>query len=226
MFKKMTISILASALIFGPVLPSWAKDLKVETIDRNVAATVYSLKKTKSYTIVEIGFKNTTSGYVAFRPNEIYVNDRDKYSVGPMPFDKLQNIQHEQSKTVSTGSLVGAIVLGIAGLAVGNSNPDAAVGLAIAALGLGGVFIISAILENEAKNNRLIAFKNNSLQTIDKIPPDMTLGGFLYFPPVKKPVSVTIMVGQPGGGYEKKTILVKSIKEPRKAKKHKYSVEG
>ena len=79
----------------------------------------------------------------------------------------------------------------------------------MAALGMGGAFVISEALESSAKDNHFVAFQNNSLDTIDKLPPGVTLGGFLYFPKTKKPTSITIVTETRPGHFEKKIIPLK-----------------
>lgn len=225
-FSSLVKPFLIASIIFAPASGAQAKRLDhVETIDQHIEATVYSLKRSRDYTLIEIGFENTQDHYVSFTPQEIYLNDRDQYSVAPLPIEELTSLAERTPITdsVSMGSLIGAVVLGVAGIAAAGSNRNLAKGLGIAALALGGTFIISAVLENAAKQNRLVTFKNNTLKTINKLPPHMILGGFLYFPKVKHPTSLTIMVKKSGGGYERKIIPLKTVKAPRKAGHNKYA---
>jgi hypothetical protein len=107
--------------------------------------------------------------------------------------------------------------LGIATLGTsmyGKSNVSK--GLGIAALSMGGAYLLSKNLENYSQQNRLIGFEGNRLGSIDKLPPGMVLGGFLYFPATKKPKSVTIVARNKSGQYEKKTFDLREVKESRR----------
>jgi len=191
---KSLFLILALSLALQPFLikNGWAKTAPiVDTIDNSIQVQVYKVKKKSDFVAVEIGFTNTTDNYLAFTPKEIYLNGSNSYSVAPIPFDQLNDIEATQ-KNYSLIPLSLAIGLGIG--AIGASNhQNVARGLAMAALGMGGVFALSEILQNKADKNTLITFENNSLSHIDKLPPGVTLGGFLYFPKVKSPQSLTII---------------------------------
>lgn len=220
--KNIIIYSLCFALVTLNSTLSWAKHPQPITIHPNIETTVYSYKKTKHFVAVEIGFTNPTNHYIRFTPTEIYLNDKHKYSVSLMPFEDLQHIEQRSTNISALPYILGA-VLGIASIATSGSNRDVARALGIAALGVGGAFIISSILASKAKNNQLIAFQNNSLRTTKRIPPGKTIGGFLYFPRVKKPTSITIVSRSKSGTYEKHNISLKKTSSPRKKRfKNKY----
>ncbi|MBX7147910.1 hypothetical protein K1X76_02395 [bacterium] len=187
--KQILAFIITCSLILSPYL-AMATDPVL--LDSNLEVTVYSYKKEAGFTAVEIGFTNTSDKYVPLNAQEIYLNDEGKYSLALLKKDDVQSLS-EKHGNFSAAPLILGTVLGISGIAVGSSNSDVSRGLLIAALGMGGVFVISKTLEASAKNNKLITFEGNSLNTVDKIPPGMTLGGFLYFPKAKKPVSISII---------------------------------
>ncbi len=202
--KRSLIFLILFCFLFSQL--AFAKEVAPpETLDKNTEVTIYSVKKRHDFVAVEIGFTNKTNHYVLFTPTEIYLNDPQKYSVSPLPFDDLNELRVKETH-YSLIPLGVAIALGISGAAV--HNHDAGEALGLAALGMGGAFVISAILEDKANNNQLVTFENNSLRTITKLPPGVTLGGFLYFPKVKKPTSITIVVETSKGVFEKKNIPI------------------
>lgn len=194
-----------------------------ETIDKNIAVKVYSYKKTRDFVAVEVGFTNMTDRYVSFTPREIYLNDQTKYSTSLLTHDEMNEVAAHRANTAknfSTASIILGTVLGVAavGSAVGDAD-EAAKWLGVAALGsLGGV-IISETLSSAANNRQLVSFKNNSLRTVTKLPPGVTLGGFLYFAPVKNPTSISVVVETSKGHAQSRVIHLTRVKTSRKAPK-------
>lgn len=184
----------------------------VQTLNNQIEAKVLAFKKTKYYTAVEIGFTNPTGNYLEFTPTEIYLDDAVKYSQPLLTQEQMRYIErHKPSHSLLPLAL--GVGLGISALAVSPSNSDAAYGLGIAALGMGGAALLTSGFDDAAKQKKLISFENNSLSSIDKIPPGMTLGGVLYFSPTKKPVSITLIAKSRNGGYEKKVFSLEKKKK-------------
>ncbi len=206
--KNNLIALLTISLIFFNVSAANAKKQdeyidNVQTINNNVEAKLYAVKKTKYYTAVEIGFTNYSGEYVEFSPKEIFLDDEIKYSQPLLDMDQVREIQ-ARKPSAAVFPLILGVGLGIASLATSKGNDDVAFGLGVAALGAGGAALITKGLEDRAKQNKFIAFENNSIASLKKIPPGMTLGGVLYFPPTKKPVSITLLTRSTRGGYDKK----------------------
>ena len=215
--KRLLSIFLVTCVILAQPSTAFARSKKgpssaVQTIHNKVEAQVYSYKKKKHYTAVEIGFTNTTGKYVSFRPKEIYLDDKKKYSQGLLTMDQIRAIEHKKPGASIVPTVL-AVGLGIAALGTSRGNSDVAFGLAMGALSVGGVAVLTKSLENRAKLNKLIAFENNSLGSIKRIPPGMTLGGVLYFPPTKKPKSITLIVNGRSGKYEKKIFYLKDVKK-------------
>ena len=182
-----------------------------ETLGRDIEVKVYSYKKYREFVAVEIGFTNKKSDYVPFTASEIYLNDSSSYSVAPLTPHDLDHVNLNRTH-FSLIPLTVAIGLGIGAIGASNHG-DVARGLALGALGAGGAFVLSEALENQARDNKLVAFDANSLESIDKLPPNVTLGGYLFFPRVKRPTSITIVTKGGKQNYEKKTLpLVKKTK--------------
>ncbi|EKD52117.1 MAG: hypothetical protein ACD_62C00111G0002, partial [uncultured bacterium] len=194
-----------------PTLP----DSTIQTINNNVEVRLYAYKKTKHYTAVEIGFTNNTNHYVTFSPKEIYLDDEVKYSQSLLSMDQIRIIEQEKPGMAIFPTAI-AVGLGIAALGTSRSHNDVAFGLAMGALGAGGAALLTKGLEDRAKQNKFIAFENNTITNINKLPPGMTLGGVLYFSPTKKPKGVTMMVKNNAGQLEKKIFLFKDLKKKRK----------
>lgn len=208
MFKKLFTLFISVCLCLTHVSPARARTIKlppesVQTIHNQVEARVYAYKKTKHYTAVEIGFTNTTGNYVEFTPQEIYLDDAVKYSQSLLSVDQIREIE-QRKPGLSLFPLAAAVGLGVAALATGRKNSDLGYYLGVAALGMGGVSLLTKGFENRAKENKFIAFESNTLSNIKRLPPGITLGGVLYFPPTKKPQSVTLIAGSGAGRYEKK----------------------
>ncbi|MBU0504877.1 MAG: hypothetical protein ABII18_02630 [bacterium] len=185
---------------------------QVQTINNKIEAKVYNYKKKKHYTAVEIGFTNTTNNYVSFQPKEIYLDDEVKYSQGLLSMNQIQQIESKKPGASLFPTAI-AVALGIGALGASRGSGDAAFGLGMAALSMGGVALLTKGLEERAKQNKFIAFENNDISDIKRLPPGMTLGGVLYFPPTKKPKSVTLVVKNSSGKYEKKVFNLKDIKK-------------
>lgn len=204
-FLICCLSVLYSCPAFPRSLTTF--DDQIQTINSNIEAQVFSVKKTKHYTAVEIGFTNMTDKYVEFTPQEIYLDDEVKYSLPLLTMEEIEEIQHHKpSNSIFPTAL--AVGLGIAALGTSRGNSDAAFGLGMAALGVGGAAVLTKGLENRSTNNKLIAFQNNKISEIGKLPPGITLGGILYFPPTKKPKSISIMTKTKNGSYERKVFYV------------------
>lgn len=206
--------ILIFCFVFGFGHPSFsfAKKLKyVEpiTLSPHLEFEVFSYKKERNFTAVEIGFTNTGNSYVPFKVTEIYL-DTDKYSLKPLTISQAKSVIRNKAKASGRDiSLILGTVFGIGSIAVGGSNPDLSKGLAITALSLGGVYVLSGVLKNKKKSNLLIGIENNDIRNVDKVPPQMTLGGFLYFPKAKKPRGITVVVENTKGQFLRKRIWFK-----------------
>lgn len=183
-------------------------DEQISTINNNIVVEVFGYKKTKHYTAVELGFTNNANQYVEFTPKEIFLNDKVKYSVSLLTTDQIASIEEKKPGLALFPTALG-VGLGIAALATSRYNGDVAYGLAMGALSVGGLALLTNGLENRAKQNKLIMFENNSLEGIKKLPPGMTLGGVLYFQPTKKPDSLTIMARSKSGSLEKNNFPLK-----------------
>lgn len=212
MIKKTSPIILAIYLSFCLSSPSFARKLttfddQIQTINSNIEAQIFSVKKTKKYTAVEVGFTNTTDKYVEFAPKEIYLDDHVKYSLPLLTMDEIEDIQNKKPSNALFPTAL-AVGLGIAALGTSRGNSDVAFGLAMGALGVGGAALLTKGLENRSTQNKLIAFQNNKIDDIKKLPPGMTLGGVLYFPPTKKPKSITIIAKNKSGGFERKVFNI------------------
>lgn len=198
----------------APVFPK-GKDAPpvVETLDNSITASVYSFKKNHHYVAVEIGFSNPTDDYLEFTPTEIYLDDQGKYSKSPLTVAELQDIENRKP---GIGIVPGALAVGLGLAALGTGiygKSGAAKGLGVAALGAGGAYALTKGIEGHTKANKLIKFENNSIDGIKRLPPGMTLGGFLFFPAAKHPTSVTIVAKAKGGKYEKKTFYLQNVKK-------------
>lgn len=189
----------------------------VLTINGDIVAQVYSFKKRKHYTVVEIGFTNPTHNYIEFTPKEIFLDDDVKYSLPPLTTDEVARIE-QKKPGMSILPLALAAGLGIASLATSRVSNDASFGLGVAALSAGGAALLTSGLENQAKKNKLITFENNRLDGIKRLPPGMTLGGLLYFPPTKNPKSLTVIATSKNGSFEKKTFDLSGVKSSQKKK--------
>lgn len=216
--KKLICYALSLSLIFIQIPQALAKrSPQVVPVSPNLEATVYSYHKSRHFVAVEIGFTNNTKHYIRFTPNEIYLNDKTKYSVAPMPNEKLEGLAKNRT-SISWIPLVLSMGLGIAAAIANFYDDDLARDLSIAALAMGGVYLISAVLEQQMERKQLIPFRNNNLRSVTQIPPGMTVGGFLYFPYVKSPVSLTLVskgVSQP---YQKQVVSLKKVKKSKKTK--------
>lgn len=210
MFKKIFTLFISACLCLTHVSPVIARARTIElppesvqTIHNQIEARVFAYKKTKYYTAVEIGFTNTTGNYVEFTPQEIYLDDAVKYSQSLLSMDQVRDIE-QRKPGASLFPLALGVGLGIAALATARTNKDAGYYLGVAALGMGGAALLTKGFENRAKDNKFIAFENNTLSNIKRLPPGITLGGVLYFPPTKKPQSVTLIAKSRSGKYERK----------------------
>lgn len=210
--KKWAFVAFTGVFTVCQITPAFAKSGNfapiVETLDNNITATVYGFKKKKHYVAVEIGFTNPTGDYLSFTPTEIYLNDEGKYAKAPLPpGDVTDIVQRTPDAAIIPGAL--AVGLGLAAIGTGIAGEGKATkGLSIAALGAGGAYALTKSLENRAKTNKLITFENNSIDSIKRLPPGMTLGGYLYFPRAKHPTSVTLIVKGKDGKYENKTFFL------------------
>ena len=216
MKKYLSIILIGCFLISQPCVVLAAEKAKassqIQTINNKIEAKVYSYKKKKHYTAVEIGFTNTTDRYVSFRPKEIYLDDKVKYSQGLLTMNEIREIESKKPGASLFPTAL-AVALGIGALGASRGSGDAAFGLGMAALSMGGVALLTKGLEQRAKQNKFIGFENNKIDDIKRLPPGMTLGGVLYFPPTKKPQSVTLIVKNRSGKYEKKVFNLKDIKK-------------
>lgn len=185
---------------------------EVQTINQAIEAQIYSVKKTKHYTVVEIGFHNPTDHFVEFTPQEIYLNDSNSYSRAPMPMEDVQRIEYRKN---SAGDVPAALGIGLGIASLGSAifgKKTASKAFGVAALSMGGAYVLTKGLENRARNNKLITFENNSITSIKRLPPGMTLGGFLYFPGSKKPTSITIIAKSKSGKFERKVFALTNQK--------------
>jgi hypothetical protein len=190
---------------------------EIQTIHNKIEAHVYGYKKTKYYTAVEIAFTNKLNKYVEFTPKEIYLDDKVKYSKNLLSMDQIKEINQKKPSLAILPTALG-IGLGIAALATSRSNDDLTFGLAVAALGMGGAALLTKGLENRAKSGHLIMFENNSIESIKRLPPGMTLGGVLYFSPTKNPSTISIIAKNKRGVVEKKVFPLKKAKKRRSRK--------
>lgn len=190
-----------------------------ELLSNNIEANVYSVKKTKYYVAIELGFHNPTENYLEFTPKEIYLDDEVKYSLVPLSIQEIQTIEQKKPGLGLLPMVLG-IGLGIAAIGTGISGNDgASEALTIAALSMGGAYILTKGLENQLKAQKLITFENNNLATIKRLPPGMTLGGYLFFPASKHPKSITLIAKSKSGKLEKKVFDLTQIKEAKKSKR-------
>lgn len=204
--------------VFSARQSNTVNDDQVQNLSNNIQARIYSIKKTKKYVAVELGFENPTAGYLEFTPTEIYLDEDDHYSHQPLSLADIQAIE-ARKPGVGIVPLVLGIGLGIAAIGTGISgNDDASDALTVAALSMGGAYVLTKSLENQVKQNKLITFENNSLSSIKRLPPGMTLGGFLYFPAAKHAKSITVIARTKSGQFEKKVFDLSQIKAPGKAK--------
>jgi hypothetical protein len=213
--NRLLASFLSLTLSLLPVSTTFAK--KPAPISRSVSSsvqvTVYGYKKARDYIAVELGFKNTTDDYVDFTPREIYLDDAEKFSNPPLDNAKLQQIVMKSGSDVSMVPAILGIGLGIGALAAGASgHSGTSTGLGIAALGMGGAFILSKGLQDSSQQRKLIAFESNTFSDIKRLPPGMTLGGWLYFPKTKKESTLTIVAKKKGAGYERLQFPLKGMK--------------
>lgn len=213
---SLILSPLSTALAKSETYPNEDAPTDTQTIHHNIEAKIYSIKKTGSYTAVEIGFTNNTDGYVEFTPKEIYLNDATSYSQPPLDNEAVMNAVTRHKSAARLIPLALGIGLGIAALATSRSSSDASFGLTVAALSVGGLYILSEALANQLENNRLVTIENNRINDIKKLPPGITLGGFMYFPKSKKPESLTIIAHTKSGAVEKHTFDLTHIKDSRK----------
>lgn len=198
---------------------TYPKDINVETLHNKLEVKIYRFKKTKHYIALEVGFHNPTRGYVEFTPKEIYIDEENSYSKLPLSLDKIQEIE-DKKPGIGILPLALGIGFGIASIATSRSHSGTSFGLGMTALSMGGAFILTKALENQVKQNKLITFENNSITGFKRIPPGMTLGGYLFFPAVKNPKSITLIAKSKRGHFEKKVfpIYTKSIKKKKRRK--------
>lgn len=225
--KKISCLLLTVYITFFNISPAYARTIKfnednVQTMSNKIDARIYAFKKTRHYTAIEIGFSNPTNKYIEFTPKEIYLDDEVKYSLPLLTMNEIREIEYHKPG-VSLFPTVLAVGLGIAALATSRSNKDVAFGLAMGALAMGGAALLTKGFENQARQNKFIAFENNTIHDIKKLPPYMTLGGVLYFPPTKKPKSITIIARSKRGEYEKKVFYLTKPKKSKKSWKSKRS---
>ncbi|MBF0104033.1 MAG: hypothetical protein HQM16_01790 [Deltaproteobacteria bacterium] len=218
--KTKTLMIITVSLCLTFHRAAYAETIKtladnVQTIHNSIEARIFAYKKTRHYTAVEIGFTNPTDNYIEFTPREIYLDDEIKYSQGPLTVDQVRSIEQQKPGLALLPTALG-VGLGIAALATSRSNSDLAFGLAMGALSAGGAALLTKGFENQAKQNKLIQFENNTITDIKRLPPGMTLGGVMYFPPTKKPKSLTIIAKAKNGRYEKKVFDLGQVKKKRK----------
>ena len=218
--KKITSLILTTYFVFAPVNPAFARNIKilddnVQTIHNSIEARIYAYKKTRNYTAVEIGFTNPNNGYMEFTPTEIYLDDEVKYSLPLLSVDQIHSIEHKKSSAAIIPVALG-VGLGIAAIATSRSSHNLSFGLAMGALGAGGAALLTKGFENKAHRDKLITFTNNTLGGIKRLPTFMTLGGVLYFPPTKKPKSITIIAQSSSGKYEKKVFDLTQAKKMKR----------
>lgn len=236
--KKIIAELLVISMVTGIASPVYAKKntphtsqtdvypgedgyTDAQTINHNITTKIYSVKKTKSYTAVEIGFTNNTDKYVEFSPKEIFLNDSTSYSQTPLDNEAMITAITKHKSSARLIPLALGIGLGIAALATSRSSSDASFGLSVAALSAGGLYILSEALANQLQNNKLVAIENNRIDDIKKLPPGITLGGFMYFPATKNPESITIVARTKSGSYEKHVFDLTKVKESRKFDKKK-----
>lgn len=212
--RRIIASVLVLSLSFCEVSPAFSKTLPKQERDigGGIHTTIYRYKKTSQYVAIELGFTNTTNDYVNFTPREIYLDDAERYSNPPLSTEKLQEINLHSGADVAMVPAILGVGLGIGALAAGAAGSNgAATGLGIAALGMGGAFILSKGLQDAAQQKRLVAFESNTFGDIKRLPPGMTLGGWLYFPKTKKEKSVTIVIKR-GTGFERVTFPLSGLK--------------
>lgn len=220
--KKLTSLAFTFYFTVCQINPAFAAKTEIQPsqlLNNDIEVTVYSLKKTKHYMAVELGFYNPTDKYVEFTPKEIYLDDEVKYSLLPL---SIQEIQAIEQKKPGLGLLPMALGIGLGIAAIGtgiSGNEGASEALTIAALSMGGAYILTKGLENQLKTQKLITFENNNITTIKRLPPGMTLGGFLFFPASKHPKSVTVIAKSKSGKLEKKVFDLTQIKEAKKSKR-------
>jgi len=222
--KKISFVILTVYLCSFNASPAYARTIKfpadyVQTINNQIEVRVYAFKKTRKYTAVEIGFTNLSNRFVNFTPRDIYLDDENKYSVSLLTVEDIRSIERNKPG-LSLLPLVLGIGLGIAAAATSRANSDVAFGLAMGALAMGGALLLTKGFENQARQNRLVMIENNTIDDIKRLPPGMTLGGVIYFPPTKKPKSLTIVSRTKKGIYEKTIFSLKKKKHKTYNTKH------
>ena len=200
----------------SPVPPPLQKN-----INNNIQVTVYSYTKHKKYSAIEIGFTNLTDDYVEFTPKEIYLNDAVKYAVKPLSKEQVfQTAINQKSKGRYIPLAIG-VGLGLAALGTSGANNGLSLGLGLAALSVGGIYLLSEGLRNSAEQNKLVDIENNPIYEIKRLPPHITLGGFLYFPAISQPKSVTVFSKTKAGKQQTLVFDLANIPASQKAKKHK-----
>jgi hypothetical protein len=187
-FLAMTISISAAHAKQHPPLAE-------HLIHPEVTATLFSYKRKKHFTAVELGFTNQSNRYVPFVAQEIFIKDHRGYSTSPYSADQLERINDR----VRSGHLVPlglAAALGLAAIPVKGDVAESILLTGAAAAGTG--YFFSKSLQDKQKSDELIVFENNELRTRKNLPPKVTVGGYLYFPPVKKPTALILISDDQG----------------------------
>lgn len=188
-------------------------------LNSKIEFRIHAVKKVRQATLVELSFTNPTNQFLPFTASEIYLDSEDTYSIPPLSPEKYRDIMESGlSASAFPGFIALGLGLGALGSAIGGKG-NASRGLAIGALAAGGVYVLTRSLENESRDGKLIGIENNSVTTIKRLPPQITLGGILMFPASKKPKSISIVTHDTRGHPQKITIpLPEKSSSPRSPK--------
>lgn len=218
--KKIISTLLVFTLFWGS-LPHPASAKKVtQKITNQIEMHLYSFRKNSDFMAVEVGFTNTSSKPAKLAISKFFVTDHEKYSVTPLnPYD-LQTLINERRSRSSNVAMILAVILGAGVIIAGyNGSNSTARDLGLAALGVIGIYTIGSSLKSLAHSKQLVLFENNSVSKAQSIPPGMTVGGFIYFPWIKKPRSLVMFTG----GSKKIEIPLSKGKSSQKTGQSKHS---
>ena len=217
---KKNISLILVFALFWSSLPHIAQAKKVtQKINSQIEMNIYSFRKNSDFMALEVGFTNTSSKQARLPISKVFVTDHEKYSVSPLSIYDLESLMNDRRNRSANMAAILAVILGVGIIIAGyNGNQKATTALGVAALGVAGVYVIGSALKSLAHSKQLLIFEDNSISNIKTIPPGMTLGGFIYFPWIKKPRSLVLFTS---GGKKTEVPLSKS-KKSKKSTGSKY----
>lgn len=184
-------------------------------VNNQIQANIYSYRRTKYFTAVEVGFTNTSNQYASFRPKSLKLSDGNNNQVRLLTEKELADIEFQRQYRGNV-SIVPWLVSAGLGIAtsiayLGGASGKTVRGLGMASIIASGVFLISATLESVARHKQLIVFRNNSISGVKSIPPQATVGGFLYFPAITSPSHLVLT----HSGSKKDVLSLKKVKKSR-----------